>query len=675
MRSIQSLASLLVLFGVASLTNPIQIRANETSEPQIVRVSYVQGEVKLSLGIDGSPDLGKQWIAAGVNFPIEEGVTLATEDGRAEVEFENGSMAYLAEHSVLQFDELTSTSKCTITRLTLLTGRATFAVGSNGHDNFSVVAAGAAWHTSAKKTARVEAALDGALFRLIEGSFQILDGKTPRIVKLGPGEAVQVRNEKVSRVEKLQETAEQIAWDEWVNDEQSARKADIDIGLKESGLAAPIPGLVDLVRTGTFTDCPPYGKCWEPEESAVPEGAQEKTKAPAEEQTKNAGTPGPANSNSAQTATVRYEKVREDLGLTFAYDGPCGTGGVRTGRNYLEKTVMFTAEHPGGVVVKKHRGTDWNIGNGVSQLNAYGGWWQGFDWATCYGGSWISEGRGEHFGFHGCQVGHHGNCHPPHRRWVIGPRVHGGSFLHVKVGRKEGLIPKHPLDAPGKPPRNAKDGVLTLHKKDGQEVVQLKSAPKDLHIVNDRFGGFEDKWARSLPKVERPVIQGRLLNGTAGSGKSIVAQAGNQKNQSDIRFDYKSQSFVARSTVAGGGHGKERPVVVASLGSIHGYGGGSRVSGGGGYSGGGGGSRGSGGGGGRSGAGGGGGSHGGGGGSHGGGGSSGASGGSHGGGGSSGGGGGGSHSGGGGYSGGGSSGGGGGSSSGSSGGGGGGHPH
>jgi hypothetical protein len=169
MRSTQSLVSLLVLCGAVSLAGPITTKGTETSRPQIVRVSYVQGEVKLSTGIKGRPDLGKDWIAAGVNFPMEEGTTLATEQGRAEVEFENGSVAYLAEHSVLQFKGLTSNSQGTSTEVTLLTGRATFAIESNGHDEITIHAATAKLHTTSATTLRMESALDGAMFRVVEG--------------------------------------------------------------------------------------------------------------------------------------------------------------------------------------------------------------------------------------------------------------------------------------------------------------------------------------------------------------------------------------------------------------------------------------------------------------------------------------------------------------------------
>jgi FecR protein len=59
---------------------------------------------------------------AEVNLPIEDGYALATEEGRAEVEFESGSMVYVAPHSVVLFDQLLSTGHKFETQLKLVTG-------------------------------------------------------------------------------------------------------------------------------------------------------------------------------------------------------------------------------------------------------------------------------------------------------------------------------------------------------------------------------------------------------------------------------------------------------------------------------------------------------------------------------------------------------------------------
>jgi len=79
------------------------------SEPQLVRVSYAEGDVRFNRGGCKRPDVQKPWELADVNLPIEEGCTLATEEGRAEVEFESNSIVYVAPNSVVLFGEISST--------------------------------------------------------------------------------------------------------------------------------------------------------------------------------------------------------------------------------------------------------------------------------------------------------------------------------------------------------------------------------------------------------------------------------------------------------------------------------------------------------------------------------------------------------------------------------------
>ncbi len=589
MRCTQPFVSLLVLCGAISLAAPITTYGTETSHPQIVRVSYVQGEVKVSTGIKGSPDLGKDWIAAGVNLPIEEGATLATENGRAEVEFENGSMAYLAEHSVLQFDRLTSNSQGTSTEVMLLTGRATFATDSNGHDEFTLKTVVFLLRTNRVTTLRVDSALDGAMFHVVEGFLAFNEAIPGKSFTVGPGDAFQCVGGELSRIEGLQDDPDQKAWDQWVSEERAARKADIDKGLKESGLVAPIPGLVDLVRGGTFTDCPPYGKCWEPKEAAAPGSAPELAKAIPEPRTQDSGGQGAANSDAPQNTGVRYEWGREDKGPLVTYSGPCGWGPVTQEQYWIEKLLKFTPEHPEGQVVDKYGGWDyWSS----SAIGSYPAWWR-FPWATCHAGSWLPEPRDLEVGCKPGKKDKTGKCLPPKKKWVVGPKRKGASFLRVKMGKGEGFIPRHPLDAKGKRPLNAKDGILTFHGKGVEEVAEIKSTPKNLQIGRSLPTGYEASWVKSLPKVEQPVIEGRLLKGGTGSERLKALQNANQKGQLSIRYDYKARDFAVFANGAGSSRGDARALVLTYLGASQGNGSGSRRGSSGGNSGSSGGSRGS----------------------------------------------------------------------------------
>ena len=63
---------------------------------------------------------------------------LSTGNGRAEVEFENGAMAFLGANSVLEFFDLSLNDGSRITRLILRQGSASFFDRSENGDYFSV---------------------------------------------------------------------------------------------------------------------------------------------------------------------------------------------------------------------------------------------------------------------------------------------------------------------------------------------------------------------------------------------------------------------------------------------------------------------------------------------------------------------------------------------------------
>ena len=111
------------LVAAAVATAPAQ------SEPQLVRISYMQGDVRFNRGDAKQPNLKKPWEQADANLPIAENYALATgADGRAEIEFESGSVIYVAENSVVLFEQLTATNGTPLTRLELVSGTITTGV-------------------------------------------------------------------------------------------------------------------------------------------------------------------------------------------------------------------------------------------------------------------------------------------------------------------------------------------------------------------------------------------------------------------------------------------------------------------------------------------------------------------------------------------------------------------
>src|SRR6202790_5664486 len=71
------------------------------SQVRVVRLSEVQGDVKIDR------NLGQGYEKAFLNLPITQGVKLQTKsDGRAEVEFEDGSTLRITPDTVIEFPQL-----------------------------------------------------------------------------------------------------------------------------------------------------------------------------------------------------------------------------------------------------------------------------------------------------------------------------------------------------------------------------------------------------------------------------------------------------------------------------------------------------------------------------------------------------------------------------------------
>jgi hypothetical protein len=114
------------LFLIALLSSAPSASA-DASHIRIIRISYVQGDVRFARDVKGDPLAGAEnitWENAELNLPIRQGFVISTEKGRAEVEFENGSLALIGENTVLQFFDLSLEDGSKTTRLILRQGTA-----------------------------------------------------------------------------------------------------------------------------------------------------------------------------------------------------------------------------------------------------------------------------------------------------------------------------------------------------------------------------------------------------------------------------------------------------------------------------------------------------------------------------------------------------------------------
>src|SRR5947208_11964003 len=138
--TLRRLFPFLLLVLLAALFLSVPSASATLSHVRIIRRSLVSGDVRFAAKTQGDPltDSRAGWDAAQMNLPIRQGYVPATDNGRTEVEFENGTLAFLKENTVLEFYDLSLKDGALITRLVLRQGSASFHVNPLEGDYFSV---------------------------------------------------------------------------------------------------------------------------------------------------------------------------------------------------------------------------------------------------------------------------------------------------------------------------------------------------------------------------------------------------------------------------------------------------------------------------------------------------------------------------------------------------------
>src|SRR6266571_5703118 len=115
----RKLIPLVLIVLLLALIVGVPSAAADSSHARIIRLSLVTGDVRFAVKTHGDPlaDSSAVWETAPLNLPMRQGYVLATDNGRAEVEFENGAVAFLKENTVLQFYDLSLNEDRKSTRL------------------------------------------------------------------------------------------------------------------------------------------------------------------------------------------------------------------------------------------------------------------------------------------------------------------------------------------------------------------------------------------------------------------------------------------------------------------------------------------------------------------------------------------------------------------------------
>jgi hypothetical protein len=475
--------------------------------PQIVRLSYVEGDVRIARGAAEARTSGTTWEKAVADLPLETGYSLVTGEGKAEIEFENASTIYLAENSVLTFNDMHTTTGVPYTQLALLSGTVTFDIKpfvANEVFLLQTPTGNIISRYPDRALFRVDSYLDAmALTPLTNGALRTSEAVPLPLVA---GQTLYYVGGQRVEYAAARDSASLAAWDKWVSERIAGRSAATAEVMKAAGLTEPIPGLAEMRNQGTFFDCAPYGTCWEPNTDALRQVA--------------ANTPVLQNPETLRASPV---VGGQDMGQIVTAPEPSK---VTYRAASLDEMYFPCAPEQGILVVTRDPLT------GKKRVTLSPVSWRQripYAWAVCHAGNWI----------------HHRN----HYVWVVGHRRHHlPPYRWIRSGKTVAYVPLHPHDVKGQLPINRKAEAFLLDDKERMRFTRTVLDPnRPIALLKTPPKEFRAEPLQMLARAEEPHPVARQLR-DAMVGKNVVARAGGVP----INFDHRTQSFLmARSVMDG----------------------------------------------------------------------------------------------------------------------------
>jgi len=235
----------------------------DASHARIIRLSLVQGDVRFARDVHGDPLTSDKalWEGATLNLPIRQGYVLATDHGRAEVEFENGAMAFLAENTVMEFYDLSLEDGAKTTRLVLRQGTASFYVNPSREDYFSVTGGDFTVEADGRAGFRLDNFDDGSEVRVTKGRVSVLQKKQTSALVKGQSLSMSAGDNASAKIERLPDSDD---FDRWVSGREEAVVTATTAAQQYVNSSSYTSGIADLYTYGSFYPVGGYGYCWRP---------------------------------------------------------------------------------------------------------------------------------------------------------------------------------------------------------------------------------------------------------------------------------------------------------------------------------------------------------------------------------------------------------------------------
>ena len=489
--------------------------------------------MRVSRGTEGGAPNDVDWEKAAVDLPLQAGFSLATGNGRAEIEFEDASTLYLAENSVLIFNALDSTANVPYSELALLSGTVTLGIHPVAKgEKFVLRTPTDTMEIGYGQTTnlRVSAYMDAVGITPLGAGFIRPSKDAVQIVR--PGHTDYFRDGRqvsFSGFSDPNSDNSYAAWDKWVAGRIIQRDQAMANMLQQTGLKAPVPGLDEMAGQGKFIDCPGHGKCWQP---PAPSASQQATAS----QHPSLPTSRSSYSLVGEAPAPPVDATPRNYGSGYSgmmgyygtgYDSmffPCGPDSI-----YFRLAMM--------------QNMGMGMGMGVMYGNSYMSNPYPWGWAVCHSGSWIYQ-QNQYM-------------------WLPGGIIqHGPPIRWIKDRGRIGFVPINPGDVKGKPPLNLQHGVFSIGNKSlsgGRTLLQPQRRREGSQWCSE---GVNKTFAPSLQSTSAPAWKGarsrprckeQAQRGQAHSGpESRTGPLAHPALGIPIVFDHRSQSFMMSRQVVQG---------------------------------------------------------------------------------------------------------------------------
>ena len=252
-------------FGIG-LASIAALADDAAGQGRAARLSSVDGQVQISQGAEVLAD------QAVANTPLFEGMRVAAaEDGRAEIQLEDGSVARLSPNSALTLAVLRGQGGSGETEMVLESGLGYFEIQGAGQAGTIKIRFGDSVVTASGYTVlRVNLDTPPGELAVFSGNAHLERG-TAVLVDLHGGESATLSASDAARYE-LAESIEPDSWDSWNSDRdqmltaEAASKTAATKDYADSGN----PAWNDLDANGSWYNVPGQGSIWSPYEAANP---------------------------------------------------------------------------------------------------------------------------------------------------------------------------------------------------------------------------------------------------------------------------------------------------------------------------------------------------------------------------------------------------------------------